>query len=244
MTNYLILLPPSEGKQSGGDLQEKLSFRELHKAREEVHKALLDAINNKEDLEKVFELKGKNLEEAVAITKKPTKALRAIKRYQGVMFKAIDYDTLSEQQKNNFDNTVIFIDGRFGLVKPQDQILDYKTKITTKTKTLNITKHWKEHLEKPLQEITKNKLIIDLLPQAHKKVLPELPLITITFAKIKNNKLTNEGHHSKKLKGALIQYITKKETITREDLEQYMSEQGHKYSKEHSNNQEIVYLVT
>lgn len=139
MTNYLILLPPSEGKNFGGDfsnpynkIKDTHTFKELTSQRDYVYKKVLEAISKEPEkkLEKIFDMTSNNLIKVFEIMSNlenlPT--LKAIERYCGVMFKAIDYDNLSEKQKTNFNESVLFIDGLFGLLKPEDLMPDYKLK--------------------------------------------------------------------------------------------------------------------
>ena len=260
MTNYIILLPPSEGKQKGGNelkLYKKTSknlkhnsFKFLEEYRKYILNILINAISKFtiKDLEKIFELKNQKLQDAITNTKnlseEPT--MPAIERYQGVMFKAINYKALTNEQKDNFNSSIIFIDGLFGLLKPQDLIPEYKLKITSKIKTLNITNFWKEKLKTEFENILKNKIAIDILPQTHKKIInlkSAKEIYSIKFCNIKNStKLTNVGHNSKILKGELINYITKKDNITKKDLENFHHSSGYYYSKEHSKENEIIYL--
>ena len=259
VNNYLILLPPSEGKNKGGDeskpyriiqnLKKYNTFISLNSEREfilEKLKQLISIVNEKE-LESVFELKGKNLQEAIEINLDllNEETMPSIGRYDGVMFKSIDYKKMSEAQKNNFNFSVLFIDGMFGLLKPQDFIPEYKLKITSKIGDINITNYWKTNLRPYFKMLFKDKLIIDLLPEAHRKVIDfneEDNYISIKFCELKNSKLVNVGHDSKKLKGEIINYITSFENIKINDLKNFKDMREYKFNEKYSNEKEIVYL--
>lgn len=263
MANYIMLLPPSESKNKGGDetkpyrLTENLEkynyFKKLNSQREFIYDKLRETIQHSsiEEVEKIFELKNKNLHTAIENTYDllNQETLPSIKRYSGTMFKSINYDNFSEKQKENFNKTTIFIDGMFGLLKPQDLIPDYKLKITTKIGDLNITNFWQKELQFILNKEFKNKIVIDILPQTHKKVIdiknnsyPFEQYIEISFCDKKGNKIKQAGHNSKELKGELINYITKFEDITRKDLENFSHNSGYFFSKELSNEKEIIFL--
>lgn len=260
MTNYIILLPPSEGKTKGGDENKpyrmvqnlkKYNFftNALGTEREFLYTSLKKFMSTlkPEDEEKLFELKGDKLQEAIStiqdLLNKSTKP--SIQRYSGVMFNSINYEKLDKKQKEHFDESVLFIDGMFGLLKPQDLIPNYKLKITSKIGDINVTKFWKERLSGIFSSQVKNKLVIDILPEAHRKavVLPKsTKKVEITFAEVKSGKLKQAGHASKVLKGELIQHICSKNSITIKDLKDFKHKERFKYSKEHSTDEKIVYL--
>jgi len=169
-----------------------------------------------------------------------------IERYSGVMFKAIDYDSLNLIQKNNFDISVLFVDGLFGLLRPQDMIPNYKLKITSKVDDLNITKYWQENLKEILLETLKGKIVIDLLPQAQRKVLipilDDLSIIKINFFEFNNGVLKNSGHNSKQLKGDIIRYITDFDNISVSDISNFKHSQGYSFDKSLSSKNELIFL--
>lgn len=263
MTNYIILLPPSESKNQGGNeekpyritenLEKYNYFKNLNSQREFIYDNLRETIQHStlEEVEKIFELKNKKLHEAIENTydllNKET--MPSIKRYTGVMFKAINYEKFNVKQKENFEKSTIFIDGMFGLLKPQDMIPEYKLKITSKINELNITNFWKNEVQNTLNKEFKNKIIIDILPQSHRKIIDKKKesyncdqYIQISFCDKKNNKIKQAGHNSKQLKGELINYISQFENINRKDLENFTHKSGYFYSEELSNKEEIIYL--
>lgn len=263
MVNYTILLPPSEGKKQGGDenkpyritqnLEKYNYFKNLNSQRELIYDKLRESIqhSNIEEIEKIFELKNKNLQNAIENTYDllNLETLPSIQRYNGVMFDSINYESLSDKQKKNFNESVIFIDGLFGLLKPTDLIPEYKLKINSKIKDLDITTFWKTEIQGNLNKEIKEKIVIDILPQSHRKVLEQKKdnysseiYLEISFCEKKENKIKQTGHNSKQLKGDLIRYILNFENISRENLEDFKHPQGYIFSNELSNKNKIVYL--
>jgi cytoplasmic iron level regulating protein YaaA (DUF328/UPF0246 family) len=260
-TNYSILLPPSEGKNSNST-NDKYSivktnknynyFTELDTLRYQISSNLQDTLNSKsiEKQEKILDLKGKNLEYAKKITLNFENELTTpvINRYDGVMFKSINYNGMSKLQKENFNNSVIFIDGMFGLLKPQDLIPDYKLKITSKFDTFRMTPFWKENLYSKFNDLFKSaEIIIDILPGAHRKIVNfsnANQYVEIMFAKIdtKTKKLKNVGHESKVLKGEIINFIVKHDIITVDNLKSWEHSSGYSYNTKLSNKHLILYL--
>jgi cytoplasmic iron level regulating protein YaaA (DUF328/UPF0246 family) len=58
--------------------------------------------------------------------------MRAAERYNGEMFKAIDYKTLSKEGKHFFEENFIIVSGMYGFLKPLDSIGNYKLPIEAK----------------------------------------------------------------------------------------------------------------
>ena len=258
MANYIILLPPSESKKKEGDenkpyrlaknLKKNNYFISLESDREYVYGKLREAITvlKEKELEKVLELKGKKLQESIETISDMLNlpVMEAIERYTGVMFSAINYEKMTSEQKENFNNSVLFIDGMFGLLKPTDLIPDYKLKINSKYLEIDISKFWKERLKGILEVYLKDKIVIDILPESHRKILnPNLTnIIQISFCELKNGKLVQVGHDSKKLKGEIINMIVSKENINTSDLKGFKHSMGYSFSEKNSTEKLFVYL--
>ncbi len=242
--NYIILLPPSEGKNIGG----KYKFICENENTLSLISKIESFIKNKSEIEieKLFELKAKKLEEAVKGMSNifNEKTLPAIERYSGVMFKAISYSNLDNLKKENFDNSVIFIDGLFGAISPNTMIPSYKLKISSKIGELNVSKFWKEKLFHFFKNKFKDKIIIDLLPIAHRKVVnysSAKEVYKINFFDKKSDLIyKNVGHNSKKLKGELIRYICDKINIDEKYLKEFIHQMGYKFNKELSNKSDEI----
>lgn len=255
MTNYKLLLPPSEGKLKSinkQNLYEKVkgknSFPKLNRPRNELYNFLIKILSSKtnEKIEKILELKGNNLDNAIRVNfnQKKESTLPAIQRYVGIMFSAINYNTMNQTQKTNFNDSVLFIDAMFGLLKTRDLIPEYKLKISTKIPNFDIVNFWKENLSVELEKEFKGKLVIDILPDTHRKVIgSKYPnYYRIMFAEKKDNTIKNVGHISKMLKGEFVRYITEVENISYETLENFKHSLGFKFSKKYSKDDLIVYL--
>ncbi|MFT4283162.1 MAG: YaaA family protein [Candidatus Woesearchaeota archaeon] len=234
MVNYIILLPPSEGKNSGGDKPLSLSFEELTPFRNEVLGDLKGTIKSLDDksLMKVFKVK--NLDDIKNFDYSKKSCLKAIDRFSGVMFKAIDYDSLGN--KANFDEGVVFVDALFGLLKPKDFIFDYKLMMGTKLKNVKTDRFWKERLRLEEFDFFKNKIIIDLLPNIHRESvdLDNLDVFSVNFFEKSDSDLKNVGHKSKKLKGEFIRFICSKDDINVDDFKSFKHSEGFVFCKESS----------
>ena len=160
MVKPFILIPPSEGKSSGGTepcwLETKQSFKNLETPRLQVISALVEAMKEPEsNRAKLLGVKGKKVAEATSanLDIQKAKTLPAIERYTGVLYDALDYSALSAGLKRKVDQQVIIFSGLWGIVKPQDLIPDYKLKMGAKLQELGIlSRFWKPYLTSALEE--------------------------------------------------------------------------------------------
>jgi cytoplasmic iron level regulating protein YaaA (DUF328/UPF0246 family) len=261
MGNYIILLPNSEKKTKGGNEDKVYRFvknlrknnyflNRIDNERNFIYsklKELISVSDDINDLESVFDLKDKNLQEAVEIVSDmlnlPTR--KAIERYDGVMFKSINFELLDDEEKKRFYSNVFFIDALFGILKSDDLIPEYKLKFGSKFMDIDISKFWKINLTGVFDILFKDKIILDVLPQSHREIISYNQrdvYYQIKFCEIKKGKLVNIGHDSKKLKGEFIRYVISKENIKKEDLKVFSHTFGYKYSEKYSDKNEIVYL--
>ena len=167
MTNYKLLLPPSEGKLKSINkinpyekVRTNNSFSKLNRPRVELYNFLINVLGGKtnKELEKILELKGSNLDQAIKVNfnQKKESTLPAIQRYVGIMFSAINYNTMNQNQKTNFNDSTVFVDAMFGLLKTTDLIPEYKLKINSKIPNFDIANFWKENLKTELDREFKN----------------------------------------------------------------------------------------
>jgi len=177
-----ILIPPSEGKLSGGNT----------KARK-ISKEEIDILKSKLDI------KGKALEHALKVNANITKekTMPAIERYNGVLYKALDYQNLDKKAQKYCRENVFILSGLFGLIRADEPIPEYKLKIQAA-----------KHL-KPVQV---KGFVIDLLPKAHAKYV-RYEGVRVEF--LLNGK--QAGHFGKEIKGKFLRWICE-EQPKKEDL--------------------------
>lgn len=189
--NTIILIPPSEGKADGG------SDTPL-KSASGITADLIEAIKEA-DPKKLYGLKEKALEKAIAVNREvlTSKTMPAIERYTGVVYDAIDYQTL--KNTSDFDEKIAIVSGLFGLVRPTDLIPNYRLKIDK----LKAAKLWLNANAKQLE----NTFVIDLLPQAHKKAVKYDNGIAVEFVLKKAGKKMPAGHQGKHIKGRFVRWL-------------------------------------
>lgn len=208
MPKILFLLPPSEGKQSWGDLlPEKVSFafeKPLVLATQATQKDLKCTAQRYQEAIQI------NL--ALASTSSLVPTLPAIERYRGVMYNAISYETFTPEQKDFFEEHFLIISGMYGLVKPRDRIANYKLPIECKWLYTYRGNCLLDQLISLQPEY-----LINLLPGAYEKLFSfnknrekltqaGIKLITVDFLTASGKKV---AHGVKKIKGERIHQLCK-----------------------------------
>lgn len=214
----LILIPPSEGKTSGGKGKPVKPTKAQHK--------MIDRLLNFDgDWSKLLGVKGKALDEAVeanqSVLASPT--MPAIERYSGVVYDGIDYPGLSKDGRQFFDKHVRIVSALFGLLKPKDGIPNYKLKI----EKLDAARYWQPIITKALQ----NKFVIDLLPKAHQKAVRYDDGIAVDFIIEKGGKRKPAGHHGKLIKGRFVRWLCENGVTSPDDFTSF-DEGGFKWDGE------------
>lgn len=193
----IFLIPPSEWKSIMNLYKnEELSFL--------FEKPLFIAENASE---KDLKCTWKKYFDAIKLNKniENSDTIESIKRYNWVMYKAIDYNNFEDYSKNYFNDNFLILSGMYGLLKPMDKIWNYKLPIETK----ELSKYWKTKIVYELNKIDCD-YIVDLLPDSYKKMINfkeiNSNLIQVNFLKNNGKKIS---HWVKKIKWEWIKNICK-----------------------------------
>ncbi|MFT4312966.1 MAG: peroxide stress protein YaaA [Candidatus Woesearchaeota archaeon] len=203
--NTLFLLPPSEGKHAGGD-QKPLEHIKNETAQ------VIQKIQTQKDLEKLYGVKTDFAQKAHALNLsiQTQQTLPAIKRYAGVVYKALDYESLDKSAQTFFHIYFRIVSPLFGLVKPNQLLPEYKLKF----QKLSLQTYWQPFFQKQLKSF----FVIDLLAQEQRKAVAYDTGIKIDFCLKKNGKSTPAGHNGKYIKGRFIRYVVQHEYTKPEDF--------------------------
>jgi len=210
-----LLLPPSEGKAPGGDGPPydpaAGGFPRLRSAREKVRKGLrhreFDAVGQ-------LGVKGVALAGALAINRSiagsPT--LPALRRYTGVLYDALGYDTLEPAERDRLDEEVLVVSGLLGLVRGGDPVPNYKAPMGAAVPGAGrLASYWKPCLAKELARDLGDAVVWDLLPGIHAAAAP-IPSTAVHWKvrvlREKNGRLMTVSHENKTIKGALARVIS------------------------------------
>ena len=225
-TTPVILLPPSEGKLSGGDGPKwgpgTCSFPELDRTRRQVMAALVEAMKEPEaSRSKLLGVKGDALATAtagnLAVRRSPTMA--AIDRYTGVLYDALDASGLPKRARGRMETDVVIFSGLFGAVMPGDPIPDYKLKMGGALPGIgNTSLLWRSPLTEALTGFVSGRVLWNLLPKEHDNawVCPTPTTGRTMSVKFLDEQarsprgprqFTTVNHWNKLLKGALVRHI-------------------------------------
>ena len=200
-----ILIPPSEGKSNikkpfdirFGDTD----FTYMEDVRRVIR--LLGLIGDNE-LKSIY---GTSKEKAILFHRQNQDAMNsrcayAIERYTGVVYDHIDWNSLPNQAQDYMDKHVRIFSGLFGIVSPKSLIPNYKLKMNVHS----LQYFWRPVLTQALNE---EDLIIDLLPQVHRKSYDcKDKVIEVEFLIMNKGKKTTAGHYGKAVKGEFIRYLS------------------------------------
>ena len=206
-----ILLAPAETKIDGGNnlpySQDNFYFKELFPTRDTIVKEYEKLLEKStlEDLSKWFGLK--NLKEcekySQSILEKPT--TKAILRYTGVAFDALEYNSLNKNEQDYCDENIVLFSNLFGALKASDLIPDYKYKQGAVLDTIDVIKEYKENMKDILDEYL-GKEVIDLRAGYYDKFYKPTAS-TITYKFLKDGKVVS--HWAKHYRGLVVRELAK-----------------------------------
>jgi uncharacterized protein len=252
MPNFVILLPPAEGKQPGGNpfapdmFDYRTSntfnyFNELNPQRRKLINRLQETIREGEvDLEALFGVKGDALEEAVSANLEIFKGalMATLDRYSpGVMYRAMDFAGLpTGAQRRLLENGIIF-SGVFGLLRPDDLIPNYKLKMdATLPEIGRVAAYWKPYLSPILNRRVEDKIVWNLLPGVHRDAWDDertyRSIVNVRFFDEVGGERKAVTHNVKPLRGQLVNFIVRETAESVEALEVWQPSDGYVFDPE------------
>jgi len=214
--NFVILLPPSEGKAQGGVARTKWKpgsgefGPDLGRRRAEVAAALVAARGGDEGL---LGVGGKHLDRARAanttLIGAPT--LPAAERYTGVVWDHLDLAGMTETQRNRALPRIIVPSGLMGACLAGDPVPDYRLKMGGRLPGLGGTmaKWWLDDVSSAINDYARGCVVIDLLPNEHRAAYradPELVAAHVTVDLVTPTGKAG-GHDAKAAKGRLARHL-------------------------------------
>lgn len=246
MVTPLILIPPSEGKSIGGKgapwhALDRRPTAALDDARREVIAALGHAMLGDLSARSKLLGVGEALTEAatttnLAIDSAPT--LRAIERYDGVLYGALNHRALSQTVRRRLGAQVLIFSGLWGAVAPDDPIPDYKCKMAAGLAPLGkLATWWRPHLAPLLDERTAGRVVWNLLPGEHdaawRASVQVRTVIRVRFlddvVRGGRRQLVVVNHWNKLLKGALVRHVLATQLRDPDGLRTFTHPEGYVY---------------
>lgn len=211
---FVVLLPPSEGKATGGDLDTPWSpesgvFAEsLGPYRRDIAQALQKL---KGGNEKLLGVKGVHLAHATAQNRGlvGSPALPAWQRYTGVVWDHLDLGSLAPAVRRPLLRRIYVPSGLAGLVRADDPLPDYRLKMGARLPPIGaVGAWWRDDLTDAFAEVVKSTLVVDLLPQEHKSAFDWSRLASVVHVDLVSRKGgVVGGHNAKAAKGLLARHL-------------------------------------
>jgi cytoplasmic iron level regulating protein YaaA (DUF328/UPF0246 family) len=204
--DFLVLLPPSEGKAVGGEQapwapDHGIFGPALESARLEIISALANCHGGSATM---LGVKGAHLDRAQTanLTVLGAATLPAWQRYTGVVWDHLNPATLTESQRSR----ILIASGFGGIFAASDPVPDYRLKMGASVPGIGpVARLWRERLEATLTDIAQRVTLIDLLAQEQRKALPpELPVLEVT---LRTRAGALGGHAAKAAKGLLARHL-------------------------------------
>jgi uncharacterized protein len=205
-----ILLPPSEGKASGGDGPTWSSgqgrFGHLAKQRTALVRAL--AAQSGGD-EKLLGVGGKHLATAQQANRllRSAATLPAWRRYTGVVWDALDVGTLPAATRRRAMSSVAVVSGLLGLVALDDPTPEYRLKMGAAVAPHGrLSTWWRPTVSTTLTTWAARRFVVDLLPHEHSAACSDALMrgVSVTFVE-RTGKVA--GHDAKTAKGRLARHL-------------------------------------
>jgi cytoplasmic iron level regulating protein YaaA (DUF328/UPF0246 family) len=129
-----------------------------------------------------------------------SKTSSAIEIYDGVLYQGLGWDSLSAIQKKRANSRVLIVSALFGLVKPLDQIFQYKMKIDSKL--------WRDAIAAVSTKFV-SELVIDCRSSTYKSVWTVNPekTVDVRVFKVTGSERSVITHMSKKYRGELARHL-------------------------------------
>ncbi|GJF09438.1 peroxide stress protein YaaA [Mycolicibacterium cyprinidarum] len=164
----IVLLPPSETKRTGGDgpalRMDALSSPALGPLRTELADELVGLATDRTASRRALGISASQdaeIDRNAALHTAPT--MPAIHRYTGVLYDALDIDSLRGAAAARARSRLAVASALFGLLRADDLIPAYRLSATSRLPDRpTLTARWRPVLEPVLSEIAEHDLVVDL----------------------------------------------------------------------------------
>lgn len=210
----LVVLPPSETKVPGGHPNTSLSLDDLsfstqNALREELVTELQEFSRDEERAMKALGLGPKSkaeLERNVSLWSSPV--LPAIERYDGVLYSALDPDSLDAKYRRFLFDHVCVFSALFGLLRASDPIPAYRLSFDSALPGGKLGPRWRSIADQVWPGVPE--FIIDLRSEGYQQLSP-LPPNSGVFVQLVSPGPSGArralGHANKSVKGELVRAL-------------------------------------
>lgn len=131
---------------------------------------------------------------------------KAIESYNGLVFKRLNYQTLSMQGKVYCQEHLRILSGFYGIVEPEWNIADYRLDLVDKIFTergKNLTKFWQPRVTAYFAE---EDWLLNLASKEYSSLVMHPRMVTVEFLQEVKGKLRQGSTASKEMRGSLARY--------------------------------------
>jgi len=212
----LILLPPSEGKESPGSgtrlALSQLTFPELTSTRQDVADALVRLCRGPASKARttlgISARQDDELERNRTLLTAPTAPASDI--YSGVLYDALDLATLDARSRKRAAREIAIASALFGLLRVTDRIPAYRLSGDTTLPGIGrLARAWREPVADAIRAAAGRGIVLDLRSSAYVALGPVPPELAerTAVARVlqeKGGKRTIVSHHNKATKGRIV----------------------------------------
>lgn len=243
-----IVLPPSESKRHGGagpalDVSQ-LAFPELADQRRQLIDELTELSSDTDTAVKALKLGPKGAALIAAnreLTTSPT--TMAIERYTGVLFDALDYDSLEPADKTRANEVLWVFSALFGPIRATDMIPNYRLSADSALPGGKLSTRWSGHAN----TVWPGVFTLDLRSEAYRGLCPLVPG-TGVFVRVVTDTGSGKsavGHANKATKGHLVRDLVTSgvELFSRDDVVGWGRAHGYDFQAVPDNADEVFLVV-
>ena len=208
MAPVLVLLPPSEGKATGGRGAPLDLARLSHPALNPVRARLLDAlhhaaVDDPERLRTALGCPASQVSLDAELRTSPTRP--ALERYTGVLYEALSYASLSPAGRRRANASLRVASARFGLLSPRDPVPAYRLSGGTSLPGVgSLAAVWRPVLE---PELAAHRLVVDLRSGPYAALARVPGAVVVRVLREGGGRRTVVSHDNKHTKGLLARAL-------------------------------------
>lgn len=210
----IVLLPPSETKRAGGDGPAldlpSLNWPELGPVRAELVTELVELAADPPACRQALGISAAQeaeIERNAALRTAPT--LPALRRYTGVLYDALDVESLRGPEAARAGARLAVGSALFGLLRAEDRIPAYRLSATSKLPGRpGLATRWRPVLEPVLAELAQRELVVDLRSGAYVGLGRLAPAVRVdVVAEQPDGRRSVVSHFNKAHKGRLARAL-------------------------------------
>lgn len=202
----IILLPPSEGKASGGKGLWRPTSGSFGKALADARIEVAQGLGRTPA--SALKVRGETAQHALSANQRLFQApsLKAADRYTGVVYQGLSVGSLDAELHERALKSVVVVSGLLGLTRLGEATPDYRAPMdATVSNVGKLTNFWRPMVSPLLQRLAQKEVVIDLLTQAHRGAVDPSSAnwVTIDFV----HPTLRGGHAAKFAKGQLARWL-------------------------------------